>query len=302
MDIKELLLIWHERGLDSYIIKEDIFLVIVMGNVYPGSSVMRERGWNPYREEEEMIQSAQAGPDGIDNSDKVSGNVWGDKEVSQGEERRRWERESWEDRGRSHETERDRRTGEDGSWQENDRRGNCRRCETGTPRSIEMPDLSRQEKSSLEQSCWRSAGWGADHSRQGQPYLKYDPVSILAEEQGMEKELRRLQSMYPQAAREILPMVEDACDQMEYEGSMMFDEMPDQNAVRRISDGIYEKVRELYPDESGQKEQRDEVLSMQYRPRRRRPPEGDFLRDLVQVMLLQEMHRRRCRHHRCRRI
>ena len=260
-------------------------MVIVMGNVYPGSRVMREQGWNPYREEEEMKQRAQAGPDGIDNSDKVSGNVWSDKEISQGEERRQ---SFFREYGRKK---------EENVWREN-----CRRYENGTPGSMEMPDLSRQEKNSLEQSCWRSAGWGADHSRQGQPYMRYDPVSILAEEQEMEKELRRLQSMYPQAARELLPMVEDACDQMEYEGSMMFDEMPDQNAVRRISDGIYEKARELYPDESGQKEQRDEVLSMQYRPRRRRPPEGDFLRDLVQVMLLQEMHRRRCRHHRCRRM
>lgn len=116
----------------------------------------------------------------------------------------------------------------------------------------------------------------------------------------MEKELRRLQSMYPLAAREVLPMVEDACDQMEYEGSMMFDELPDQNAVRRISERIYEKVRELYPDETGQQEIKDEVLSMQYQDRRRRPHHGDFLRDLVQVMLLQEMHRRRCRHRRCR--
>lgn len=257
------------EGRNHILLWKIFFQVNIMANVYPGSSVMRERGWNPYREEEEMVVSAQAGPDGIDNRDEVSRNVWSGKEEPRGE---------------------------------NVCRENRLRCETGVPGSMEMPDLSRQEKDSLEQNCWKSAGWGAAGSRQGKPYMRYDPVSILAEEQGMEKELRRLQSMYPQAAREILPMVEDACDRMEYEGSMMFDEMPDQSAVRKISDGIYEKVRELYPEESGQKEQRDEVLSMQYRPRRRRPPEGDFLRDLVQVMLLQEMHRRRCRHHRCRRM
>lgn len=135
--------------------------------------------------------------------------------------------------------------------------------------------------------------------RNGMPYQTFDYLNVLEEEEQLEQDFRRLQSMYPQAVQEILPYIEEACDKMEYEGSMMFDEMPDRNMVRQISDGIYEQVRDIYPMENVQEEP-DEVLSMQYQGRRRNPPGQNLLNDLIQVMLLQDMHRRRCRHRRCR--
>ncbi|MDO4297850.1 MAG: hypothetical protein Q4C59_05135, partial [Lachnospiraceae bacterium] len=135
--------------------------------------------------------------------------------------------------------------------------------------------------------------------RNGMPYQTFDYLNVLEEEEQLEQDFRRLQSMYPQAVQEILPYIEEACDKMEYEGSMMFDEMPDRNMVRQISDGIYEQVRDIYPMENAQEEP-DEVLSMQYQGRRRNPPRQNLLNDLIQVMLLQDMHRRRCRHRRCR--
>lgn len=44
-----------------------------------------------------------------------------------------------------------------------------------------------------------------------------------------------------------------------------------------------------------------EIFSMQYQGRRRGRPGQDWLGDMIRVMLLQEMHHRRCRHGRCRR-
>lgn len=211
-----------------------------------------------------------------------------------------------------------------GDWQEEDRgRNQARRNWEGKTMSgrgrdcrdrgertcsssfmMEMPGLNDSEQEAMKQwdqislppsgqSCWRASG-----SRNGQPYQKYDYLNVLEDEQMMERELRKLQSMYPQAAKEILPLIEEVCDKMEYEGSMMFDEHPDQNTVRRMSDDIYGQVKALYPAEEEQ--QPEEMQSMEYQDRRRRPPHGNFLDDLVQVMLVQEMHRRRCRHHRCR--
>lgn len=134
--------------------------------------------------------------------------------------------------------------------------------------------------------------------RDGMPYVRRDYMDVLSEEQEIENELRRLQSMYPEAAREILPFVIEVCDRMEYEGSMMFDQRPDQATVRRMSDEIFEQVKDRYPGEEVQEQ--EEVLSMQHPGPGRRPPRGNWVNDLIQVMLLQEMHHRRCRHRRCR--
>lgn len=132
------------------------------------------------------------------------------------------------------------------------------------------------------------------------PYFRMPDYEQIVEEQRMtERDLRMLQSMYPEAAKLLLPYIEEECDKMEYEGSAMYDEYPDPTTVRRIQDTILEQVRDQFPEEVP--EQPDDVLSMQYGGRRRNPPGKNWLGDLVQVLLLQEIHHRRCRHGRCRR-
>ena len=54
-----------------------------------------------------------------------------------------------------------------------------------------------------------------------QPYPFY-PFLPWTDEKTRDK--RRFQELYPSLARQIQPLVEEACDRMEYEGSLMFDE------------------------------------------------------------------------------
>jgi hypothetical protein len=98
-----------------------------------------------------------------------------------------------------------------------------------------------------------------------------DYTQIMQEQQAAERDRRRLQSMYPQTAKLLLPAVEEVCDQMEYEGSMMFDEYPDRTTIYRLRDQILVQMQEKNADEG----------------------------DLIQVMLLDEIHQRRCRHNNC---
>ena len=112
-----------------------------------------------------------------------------------------------------------------------------------------------------------------------------------------ERDLRHLQAMYPETARILLPHVEEACDELEYEGSMMYDERPDYETVLRIRDKILENVKDEF--EPMEPPPRDEMLTMQYRPGPPRRRRGNWLGDFAQTMLLEEMHRRRCRS--CRR-
>ncbi len=118
--------------------------------------------------------------------------------------------------------------------------------------------------------------------------------------QEAERELRKLQAMYPDTAKLLLPFVEEECDKMEYEGSPMFDEYPDRSTVYRIEGHIFEQVKDQFPAEEIQEP--EEVLAMQLPGPRVGMPGRSWARDLARVLLLNEMHHRRCRHRGLRRV
>lgn len=119
------------------------------------------------------------------------------------------------------------------------------------------------------------------------------------EEQETEHDLERLKGMYPDIAKKIQLFVEEACDDLEYAGSPMFDEQPDKVNMMRTVNSIYDKVREDVPVE--EEEDKDDLFAMNKESRRRYPPGKNWLRDFVEVMLYHEMFQRRCRHRHCRR-
>ena len=108
-----------------------------------------------------------------------------------------------------------------------------------------------------------------------------------------ERDLERMKNLYPEISKELFPWIEDVCDQMEYEGSLMYDESPDQNQVRRLTSRIYGQVKEQYQPPEG--EDKDEMLAMNQETWRRYPPNQNWLSDLIQTLLVDEMFRRRSR-------
>ena len=122
--------------------------------------------------------------------------------------------------------------------------------------------------------------------------------SIYQDEQEYERDMQRLKEMYPDAAKKIMQYVEEECDKMEYDGSVMFEEQPDRVMLLKIINDIYDKVQDQF--DLPQEQEAEEVFTMNV-DRKRRPPRKNWLGDMVQVLLLQEMHRRRCRHRNCKR-
>lgn len=118
-------------------------------------------------------------------------------------------------------------------------------------------------------------------------YMAYPMQDVYLSEIEYERDRERLKEMYPKEAKRIQRVVEEECDKMEYDGSLMFDEYPDRVMVQKLCDDIYNKV---YDNTTA------EVETEQYRDRR---PGG---RDLIEILLFDEMFRRRCRHNRCRRF
>lgn len=112
-------------------------------------------------------------------------------------------------------------------------------------------------------------------------YATYSNPMLYDGERIQEKEFELMKSYYPETARMIQEKVERECDLMDYEGSRMYDDYPDKYM-------LYETCRRIRREMEGQME----AQAM---------PEG-VLGDLIQVLLHQEVFRRRCRRHRCRRF
>ena len=167
--------------------------------------------------------------------------------------------------------------------------------------------------------------WDASHNKMPF-YMAYPIQTVYMEELEYARDMQKLKDMYSKEVREIQELVEDECDKMEYDGSLMFDETPDQLMLRQITDRIYDAVSgksmnirdfeseqyeetmqaEELPLEGSMVEERGQKINLQRpgRPPHRpgmRPPRDRGLEDLIQVLLFNEMHQRRCRHKRCRR-
>ena len=112
-------------------------------------------------------------------------------------------------------------------------------------------------------------------------YMAYPMQSLYMEELEYERDMQKLKDMYPKEVRSIQAMVEDECDKMEYEGSLMFDEYPDRVLLFKTANDIYDNAMVLtQTDRSGKGRDRD-------------------LLDVIQVLLYDEMYRRRGRRRRC---
>ncbi len=118
-------------------------------------------------------------------------------------------------------------------------------------------------------------------------YMAYPFLMPTAEEREQEKDLRTMQSFYSQTAARIQEKVERECDMMEYDGSLMFDEYPDkfmmEHLCRKIEKQLEQENQEMEP-----------ITVMNHM--------GDgYLRDLIGVLLFNEMYRRRCKRRKSRR-
>ena len=107
------------------------------------------------------------------------------------------------------------------------------------------------------------------------PYYMAYPMPLQYDDERMERrDFEYMKSMYPIAVKQILPYVEMECDRMAYAGSVIYDEYPDQLQIRMMCNRVYDKVKK-------EKEDND-----------------DWLKHLVQIMMFQEIHRRRCQYRR----
>ena len=106
-------------------------------------------------------------------------------------------------------------------------------------------------------------------------YMTYPLQSIYETELEYEKDIDRIREYYPRSLRRILELVEERCDELECEGSRMYDENPDRYMLEREVDIICKRCEE-------------KNIGI-----------GQEWKDIVSVLFYNELYRRRCRFRRC---
>ena len=75
-------------------------------------------------------------------------------------------------------------------------------------------------------------------------YMSYPMQNLYLTEMEYEKDMDRMKELYPKEVKQITELVDEECDKMEYEGSLMFDEYPDRMMLERVTDRIYQRMQE----------------------------------------------------------
>ena len=106
----------------------------------------------------------------------------------------------------------------------------------------------------------------------------------------MEEDWLYMQQLYPNTARKLVYYIEDAADRLEYENSMMFDNYPDRIAVEQVVKEIIAVIQENDPALITMPE--DTAVS----ERKGDQTWDSCMEEMIQIMLLGEMHHRRWRY------
>lgn len=145
-------------------------------------------------------------------------------------------------------------------------------------------------------------------------YMTYPMQNLYEAELEYEKDMERVKSWNPKQVVQLQELIDKRCDELEYEGSRMYDEEPDYLMMSQEAMGIYEQIKGeleevvtykggeeyLYPPKdvkiyfSEISEAQLEAASCGY-------GNDNWLCSMVEVLFYNEIYRRRCRHRRCRR-
>lgn len=146
-------------------------------------------------------------------------------------------------------------------------------------------------------------------------YMTYPMQNLYLMEMEYEKDMERMKELYPREVQNLQKMIEQRCDQMEYEGSRMYDENPD----RWMLEAEIRRILEKFLRENPQYEAGRPPAPPMSRPEDMRPPappmprteeimaqnygyeDNSWLRSLIGILFHDEIYRRRCRHRRCNR-
>lgn len=134
------------------------------------------------------------------------------------------------------------------------------------------------------------------------------------------RDMEYFQGIYPQRIKELQEYVVQQCNAMDYSGSPIYDEYPEALMIEQACKAVYERISQSwFTEEEEEKETETEEQSIQEEgveamsrpwgpPPGGRPPQGpppgnpphdNWLSDIIKVLFMNELQRRRCRMGKC---
>lgn len=118
------------------------------------------------------------------------------------------------------------------------------------------------------------------------PYYMAYPMPLAYDDERVERrDYEYMKSLYPNTAKKLIPFIEEECDRCECPCSMMYDEYPDRLQLKMMCRRICDKVKKELPFDTEKNGSQND----------------DWLKELVEVMLYQELYKRRSDDRRARR-
>ena len=109
-------------------------------------------------------------------------------------------------------------------------------------------------------------------------YMAYPLPMYYQEEDTVTRDLEYLQQMYPSEAKRYQKIIAGMLDQMDYEGSCIYDEYPDKWQIYRLTQMIIDRLKN---------EQEEQPVEENW----------DKTAEFVQILLCYEIYRRRHSNH-----
>ncbi len=113
-------------------------------------------------------------------------------------------------------------------------------------------------------------------------YMSYPLPAYYEEEDVMMRDLEYMQQMYPTDAKRYQKKIAGILDKMDYEGSMIYDDFPDQISLYRMAKNITEMIRK---EEETPEDDKKNASSEKW----------EETGKLIQVLLFYEIYKRRHR-------
>lgn len=136
-------------------------------------------------------------------------------------------------------------------------------------------------------------------------YMTYPMQNMYLTEMEYEKDIERMKLYYPGEVQVVLQQVENRLDELESEGSRIYDEEPDQMMIQKEIDELCRKITGGQVQKTAARQYFDmvpmEISGRSLAAAGLNENRDDWLKGLVAALFATEMYRRRCRHRRCRR-
>lgn len=129
-------------------------------------------------------------------------------------------------------------------------------------------------------------------------YMAYPLPMYYQEEDTVTRDLEYLQQMYPSEAKRYQKIIAEVLNQMDYEGSCIYDEYPDKWQLYRLTQTVMDKIKRMERMENradgqvpGNEMTETMESAMQDKP-------WEWIEEFVQVLLYYEIYKKRHTNHR----